>query len=55
MFRRYISLAALVLVGLSNFVERAEAVKFEMTAKAYPETSELAVFCAGRSGLDPGR
>lgn len=41
MFRRCLSLVALAVVGLSSLVGQAEGVKFEMTARAYPETSEL--------------
>jgi hypothetical protein len=40
MFRRCFSLVAVAVVGLSNMIGQVEGVKFEMTARAYPETSE---------------
>ena len=42
MFRRCLSFLAVAVAGLGP-MGQVEAVKFEMTAKAYPETSELPV------------
>ena len=35
------SFVAVAVIGLSSLVGQVEGVKFEMTARAYPETSEL--------------
>ena len=42
MFRRCLSFLAVAVAGL-GLMGQVEAVKFEMTAKAYPETSESPV------------
>jgi hypothetical protein len=41
MFKRCLSFVAVAVIGLSSLVGQVEGVKFEMTARAYPETSEL--------------
>lgn len=48
MFKRCLSLVAVAVIGLSSLVGQVEGVKFEMTARAYPETSE------SRSGSEQG-
>ncbi|KAG7571192.1 hypothetical protein FFLO_00865 [Filobasidium floriforme] len=41
MLKRCMSFVAVAVIGLSSLVGRVEGVKFEMTARAYPETSEF--------------